>query len=327
MLLRFTLGLAAITGATSALAQTSPPAPPSEEQARFQAEMARYNAMPDTPGSGAFPAIKEMVAALPEHTVYRPADLAKIPADKLGIVGWGNGGCAADGASQRLHLSEIASHGYVVIAPGRIASGPGSTPAPQPAASENGQLQARTTADQVWQGVEWALAENARPGGPLYQKIDPTKIAVSGFSCGGLQALQLADKPGVKAVVIHNSGVFGATTAPMGGMSISKDQLNKLRTPVIYINGGPTDIAYENGMDDYRRINHVPALMLNQDSGHGGTFNENNGGVAAQVAVHWLQWQLRGNKRSGSMFVGANCGLCTDSHWTVERKNFPDKLD
>ena len=39
---------------------------------------------------------------------------------KLGVVAWGNGGCSDDAASSRFHLLEIASHGYLVLASGRI---------------------------------------------------------------------------------------------------------------------------------------------------------------------------------------------------------------
>jgi hypothetical protein len=70
---------------------------------------------PDTPGTGRFAAIKEEVTSLPAHVIYRPNDLAALGAMKLGVVAWGNGGCSDDGASTRLHLLEIASHGYLVI--------------------------------------------------------------------------------------------------------------------------------------------------------------------------------------------------------------------
>ena len=84
------------------------------------------NDRPDTPGTGRFPAIKEEVSSLAGHVVYRPKDLAALGAVKLGVVAWGNGGCSDDGASSRFHLLEIASHGYLVIASGRILSGPGA---------------------------------------------------------------------------------------------------------------------------------------------------------------------------------------------------------
>src|SRR6185369_1652386 len=98
-----------------------------------RAEMlARQAAMPDTPGTGKFPAMKEEVASLPNHVVYRPAQLDKLGSTRLGLYVFGNGGCSNDGASARLHLLEVASHGYLAIAPGRLRSGPGAT-VPRPA--------------------------------------------------------------------------------------------------------------------------------------------------------------------------------------------------
>ncbi len=86
-------------------------AAPAFDPAVMRAEMAAYHKKPDTPGSGKYPALKEEVASLPDHVVYRPADLSKFGKEKLGVLAFGNGGCAADGAGARFHLSEIASHG------------------------------------------------------------------------------------------------------------------------------------------------------------------------------------------------------------------------
>src|SRR5271170_1621278 len=115
-----------------AAAQTpAPPAPPALpvfDVAKMRADMEAYGKMPDTSGTGKYPALKETDPSLPNHVVYRPADLSKLGKQKLGVLAWGNGGCAADGAGARLHLEEIASHGYLAIAPGTILSGPGAPP-------------------------------------------------------------------------------------------------------------------------------------------------------------------------------------------------------
>ena len=105
-------------------------------------------------------------------------------------------------------------------------------------------------------------------------------------------------------------------------METTRAWLDRRHTPVVDILGGPTDIAYENGMDDFRRIGHVPVAMLNRDTGHGGTFLEPNGGAAAEVGVAWLEWQLRGDQEAGKLFTGEDCGLCADDRWKLERKNF-----
>ena len=289
-------------------------------------QAAEANSRPDTPGTGRFPAIKEEVASLPAHVIYRPKDLAALGALKLGVVAWGTGGCSDDGASSRLHLLEIASHGYLVIASGRILSGPGAPPREPRPAAQPGQIQPpRTKASDLTDALDWALAENARSGSPLFGRIDPALVALSGWSCGGLQALQVAKDPRVKTMVLHNTGVLNDGPGAIPGMDVRKDVLTTLHTPAIYILGGPKDIAYANGMDDFARIAHVPVAVANLPVGHGGTFVEPNGGAAASVAVSWLEWQLRGDMESAKRFVGENCGLCADAQWTFQRKQFPSE--
>ena len=83
-----------------------------------------------------------------------------------------------------------------------------------------------------------------------------------------------------------------------------------------YILGGETDIAYANGMDDFKRITHVPAFLGNLVGvGHGGTYWQPNGGKAAAAVVAWLEWQLRGDETAAKKFTGKDCGLCKDPAW------------
>ena len=240
------------------------------------------NNQPDTPGTGRFPAMKEEVASLPAHVVYRPKDLTAPGSMKLGVVAWANGGCSDDGASTRLHLLEIASHGYLVIASGRILSGPGAPPRePRPAAQPGQPVQIqppRTKASDLTDAIDWALAENVRSGSPFFGRIDPALIALSGWSCGGLQALQVAKDPRVKTMVLQNTGVFNSGSSAIPGMDVRKDVLATLHTPTIYILGGPKDIVYENGMDDFARISHVPVAVANLPVGHGGTYSSRTAG-------------------------------------------------
>jgi hypothetical protein len=278
------------------------------------------NQRPDNIGTGPYPAMKEQAASLPDHVIYRPQNLSAMGSEKLGLVAWGNGGCFVDGASARFHLLELASHGYLVIANGNIYSGPGATKqAPVP----EGQQPPRTVPEDLITAIDWAMAENARRGSPYYGRIDENQIAVSGYSCGGLEALQVAGDPRVDTVVLQNTGVLiGSDGTGLAAMNATKDQLDDIHTSIIYILGGEPDIAYVNGMDDYAHINHVPAAVANLPVGHTGTYNEENGGEAAQVAVHWLQWQLRGDREAAKWFIGANCKLCVDDKWTLETKGF-----
>jgi len=90
---------------------------------------------------------------------------------------------------------------------------------------------------------------------------------------------------------------------------------------MFYLIGGPSDIAYPNATDDFARIEKVPVVMANLDVGHGGTYRQPNGGEFGKAAVAWLKWQLKGDQAARKMFVGADCGLCSNAAWKVQVKN------
>lgn len=95
----------------------------------------------------------------------------------------------------------------------------------------------------------------------------------------------------------------------------------KIHTPTLYLLGGPTDIAYQNGMDDFSRINHVPVFAANYPVGHGGTYRQEHGGEFSVVALAWLQWQLKGDAEAAALFQGSPCGLASREGWTTDKKN------
>jgi len=297
------------------------PAPAPDAAAQAAERQRQQDAIPDTPGTGRYAALKEIDPGLAEHVVYRPANLDALGATKLGVYVFGNGGCTDDGASARLHLLEVASHGYLAIAPGRIYNGPGKTQraSERPAPTGPGGP-AATLAVALRESIDWALAENTRKGSRYFGRIDPAAVAISGYSCGGVQALANAKDARVATMVIMNSGLFVNGPTRMGGIETGKELLADIHVPTLYILGGPTDIAYENGMDDFAHIAHVPVAVANIDTGHGGTYWEPNGGANAQVVVRWLDWRLRGDGAGGRAFLGAQCGLCTDSKWKFEAK-------
>ena len=306
--------------ASAATAQDGPPDPAAMERQR-----AERNRIPNTPGDGPFPATLGNDPRLPGHVVYRPADLSPFGGGKLPVVIWGNGGCADDGTAHRFHLAQIASYGYLVVAAGHWRSGPGAVdgPAtPQAPPPGGGLPPPATSAADVLAGLDWAIAEDARPDSPLYGKVDTQKVAVAGHSCGGLQAIEVAADPRIDTVLIHNSGIYNNEASPIQSMSVSKDMLRNYHQPVIYILGGPTDIAYPNGTDDYARLTNVPSVLADLPVGHGGTFAEPMGGAVAHVAVDWLEWHLKGDEVAARTFLGENCRLCSGTDWSIERKGW-----
>jgi hypothetical protein len=173
--------------------------------------------------------------------------------------------------------------------------------------------------------MNWAIAENGRKGSPYYKRLDTGKIAVMGMSCGGIQTYAVAADPRIRMLGIWNSGILKAPTRPGGPQmeDVRKEQLEKLRTPIFFVMGDKTDIAFENGLDDFTRITKVPSIHLYRDGvGHGGTYGQPNGGEFGKVGVALLQWQLKGDRKAGKMFLGAKCGFCEAPGWHVSKKGF-----
>ena len=268
-------------------------------------------------GTGAYKAVMKEEKTLPEHTLFVPRDLSAFSKGKpLPVLVWGNGACANSPWEHKNFLNEIASHGYIVLATGVI-----------PMVDEwyKGPM---SRSEQQIESIDWIIAQNSDPASPYYNKIDVKNICVAGMSCGGLQTLfNCADKR-IKALMICNSGLFNQQNAgqAVGGMPMPpKEKLKEIHTPIMYMLGGETDIAYGNGMDDFHRISHVPACAVNFPVGHGGTYLQPHGGEFSIVALAWLDWQLKGDRQAAKMFKGKDCDILKRKDWTIEKNQLFDK--
>ncbi len=262
-------------------------------------------------GTGPFPATAETRHELPGHTVYRPVDW---PGEALPLYVWGNGGCSSNGLAHAAYLREISSQGYVVVALGVPAGG-------APAAADGSRD--ATQAAQMLEAIDWATRETAREGSDFEHRIDVARIAVGGHSCGGLQALAVSDDPRIDTTLVLNSGIYITPGSGLSRVEIDKSQLPRLHSPVLYLTGGPSDIAHENALDDVARIEHVPVFFGALPVGHGGTFAEPDGGEWARVSTRWLDWQLKGDADASWDFAGRDCRLCADERWSIEQKQLP----
>ncbi len=269
----------------------------------------------DDGGTGAYKAIMTEAEDLEAHTIFYPSDLSKFDKkNPLPILVWGNGACTNSPWEHFKFLNEIASHGYLVVATGYI---------PVKEEPFHGDM---STPEQQTQSIDWAVAQNSNKKSPLYGKINTKAICAAGMSCGGLQTLYNCADKRITTYMICNSGLFIDSRAAIPGMPMpGKDQLKKIHGPIIYILGGETDIAYNNGMDDFHRISHVPACAVNFPVGHGGTYREAHGGEFRFPAVAWLNWQLKGDKEAAKMFQGENCGILQRKGWTIEKNAKLDK--
>ena len=166
------------------------------------------------PGSGPYPAGTSTDPTLPKHTIYAPKTP---PAGNLSlpVIAWGNGGCATDSGSYKNFLTEIASHGYVVIADGPGGSGSG-----------------QTLVQDMRNSLDWAF----KGGASKFGNIDLTRVATAGHSCGGLEAMSTAyHDERVKRILMFNIAIF---------QDDRRYLLSEIKVPVAWFIGGKSDMGY-----------------------------------------------------------------------------------
>jgi dienelactone hydrolase len=277
-------------------------------------------------GSGPYPATREEPAALPTHTIYRPADLSKTP--RLPVLLWANGGCRNTSVEFTRFLGELASHGYLVVAVGR-SNIPflvirGSIAAVADQKDVNGNALIVSDPGVMIKGLDWAIAENNRHDSPLYGKVDTAKVATIGQSCGGPQAFKAAKDPRITTVVALNSSFPTVSNPTMVGGANDGWLAEKLTLPAALFNGGPADNGYTGAEQCYKALSPtLPILKASLNTvGHTGAYPMPDLRWSGAVLA-WLDWQLKGDKNAVSMFAGPDCALCKDSDWWVDTKNIP----
>jgi dienelactone hydrolase len=332
---------AAVLVAQSALAaQPVPPAPVLSVQKDTDGRPLPFGRRAVQPydlalGSGPYKAVMATEESLPAHVIYYPKDLEM--AGKLPIVAWGNGACINAGNRFRYFLTEIASHGYLVLANGVKAKDslevgpqenpavrpPGSPPPPPrpPRLANAGQERApgTTTKEQLIQSIDWAIAENERPESPFYHRLDTSKVAVMGQSCGGVQALNVAADPRIDTMMIWSSGVGMIPNNPANPDAV----LASVHTPIAYIYGdAQNDVAYYAATANVKALGErgLPVFGAWQDKmTHLGTYGQENGGFFGRIATAWLDWRLKGDQSAAAMFKDADCILCKAPDWHVSQ--------
>ncbi len=277
-------------------------------------------------GSGPYPAVREEPASLPTHTVYRPADLAKTP--RLPVLLWANGGCRNTSVEFTRFLGELASHGYLVIAIGRsdipFLVIHGSIAAVANEKDANGNPLIVSDPAVLVKGLEWAISENSRRDGVLYGKVDTSKVATIGQSCGGPQAFRAAKDPRITTVVALNSS-FPTQAAP--GMIGGADDgwtAEKLAIPAAVFTGGPADSGFSGAEQCYKTLSStLPVLKASLNTvGHTGAYPMPDLRRSSAVLA-WLDWQLKGDAQAVGAFAGPDCALCKDADWWIDTRNIP----
>jgi acetyl esterase/lipase len=274
--------------------------------------------VPDFGGSGPHKAIAVREKSLSDFVVYRPMNMdaamrvgrlgmfqtGEVKTEKLPVLVFCNGGCMDTSIGYENMLTDIASYGYVVVAIGELQ---------MLAQHEKDQ---HTPSSMVQQALDWICQQADDPASPYYNKIDQEKIAAAGHSCGGAQVLANADDRRLKTYLILNAGMGKMTMADASAKS-----LKNLHGPILYLVGGTEDVAWKNAQMDYKAIKKVPVVLAdNTKSGHGGTYEQPNGGANSRMVRAWLDWQLKGNTEQKAIFIDGDLKDYAD--WTIMHKNF-----
>ncbi|GAA4296785.1 hypothetical protein GCM10023163_17050 [Aestuariibaculum suncheonense] len=263
----------------------------------------------DNGGRGNYSSIAVTEESLPDFVLYRPENIQKAVKQQgqLPILVWANGGCMNSSIHQERFLSELASHGYIIIAIGAL----------QMTVEER---EHKSTADnELLNALNWIEQQAEKPDNAYYNNVDLNKIAAGGHSCGGAQTLRIANDPRIKTYLMLNAGMGNMTMA-----GASSESLQNLHAPIIYMIGGKSDIAYDNAILDYSRIEHVPVVFADHTTaGHGATFSKEYGGSFAEMTLDWLDWQFK-NKDNSAIFL--NSALSKYPEWTMKAKGFNSEI-
>jgi len=238
-------------------------------------------------GSGPYKAHYIDAPGLASHTIYAPINPPSTP---LPVIIWGNGFCMSSGTMFANFLNEIASHGFFIV-----ANGPAT----------GNQLGGQTTYRELIKSMDWLKNPAAKKW-----NLDTSKLAVSGQSCGGLEAYQAASDPRIKMTVLFNSG-------NLGGQKVNPALL---RGTVAYFLGGPKDIAQRNGDADYAKV-RVPALKATIDIGHIGSYYQRYGGSMGKAAVAFFKWQQKGDATQKATFCSPTSSALVKIGFKIQTKN------
>lgn len=288
------------SGAIATLPDAGPKTPPVEDGGGSAHDAAK-------PASGStFPAVTDPVAKGPytaktventgpnkNYTIYQPTELGK-DGVKHPVLTWGNGGSTMP--SWYPMLPHLASHGFVVVAANTVPS----IGAEEPLGKD------------MLAGLEWVLAENERAGSDYAGKLDPARVAPFGYSMGGLATFTIVGDPRW-ITTVHISG---------GNMGEGVRRVDKIHAPALFL-CGENDIAGPQCDTDFK-------ALTTQSVFYGTMLGEDHLGILAGdwvdrikgTVTAWMRWKLMDDASFGPKFAGADCGLCKDSLYKVQKKNF-----
>ncbi|WP_053731502.1 cellulose-binding domain-containing protein [Nocardia sp. NRRL S-836] len=251
-----------------------------------------------------FPVTREAAYGDNRFTVFRPSNPQALDRP-FPVLAFGNGACAHTNNSEVTRaLTFIASKGFVVVDTGSVDGSPNGVPSGSPIPS------------LLTDAITWAEREQNRSGAPLRQRLDLVKVATAGHSCGGLEALVAAQDRRVSGVVSLDSGFFAD-----GSFGYPRSELGKLHTPALFMDGGPSDIAYSNNQANYDLATVPSVLARHPQAGHTGFITGSQLTDGMTTVVQFLDMVLNANPTARAYILSPS-GLASKPPWVTAAKHF-----
>ncbi|TNH05045.1 poly(ethylene terephthalate) hydrolase family protein [Testudinibacter sp. TR-2022] len=204
-------------------------------------------------------------------------------------------------------LQHLASHGFVVIGSQEGTSWTGSG---------------------VAGSLDFALSLNQNKTSPLYQKINPAKIGVSGHSQGGVGAINAATTQANSRLI--RSVYTASTTQHRLARDLGWDyDISKIKAPYfetsgtgVFDAGKPDETAggiapLSSLKNNFNKINGTAVMAQRKGEDHGSMLYVPNGYMAA-----WFLYTLNNDSQAKQVFVGQNAEISRNSNWqNVQSKN------
>jgi hypothetical protein len=231
----------------------------------------------------------------PSCTIHRPTD------EELGgpnknlkhpVITWGNGTGATPLVYQGV-LRHWATHGFIVTAAESTSTG---------------------DAVEMTACLGWILQQNTVPG-PYMGRVDTSRIGASGHSQGGGGTLMMGRDARIIATAPLQPYILGG----LGGFETSS--IAQQKGPMFLMSGTDDTIAdpSANQQPVFDQTN-VPVFWGTLvGATHTGTAIGDIGGYRGP-ATAWFRLHLMGDESARNFFYGANCSLCADPTWQVQRR-------
>ena len=235
-------------------------------------------------------------------TIYHPTSMGQ-DGLKHPVIVWGNGTAAPPECNGDAHvfgeydylLNQWASQGFIVAAANTDSTGSGA---------------------DMLDCLNWVEQQNSVPGSIYEGVVDVGNYGSSGHSQGGASAINVGEDPRIHATEPFMPYTIG------GGFSYDSSAPTKQHGPMFLGSGGMDTIATPStNQQPVFTASTVPTFWGTLLSADHVTFAGGTQTDWLAPSTAWFRLFLMCDESARPMFYGPSCTLCTDSKWTVQRKD------